>query len=460
MIEQIPVTLIQPSHFNPRTDEGANEELGASIETEGIREPLELFKLSEFDGFGLLDGHCRLHWAKALDLPFVPAIIRDDVKTEAEALEYMLIKALLRKGLSPLEEAKAFERLLKHKGITQAKLAAKLGRSQPAISNSLRLLKAPPELHEIICRQIISPKHVHTLLAFEKYPKVMTSLAQMILSVIEEKGSLTVQEMVSGMEISLSTMSGDLCEIFSDLEGDLDDHFDLEGCKKCSNAKTLVNNGSTCSFCMDPPCFRKKLATAEEESRKAEGVTSLDEFESEDLQEDEKEDNEGIPLFPDNIDEIAPAEEFEDEEDEDDQETTQKPEQIAPPVQQRIKLSEINGNNIKPAQARKMLDATLNAYFKERKTLNRRWRIEKLSRVIWVASTKRALKPWGKVARQEDIVGVIEKIPEGDLDEALDRLIMARVFTERGLESDLRMERTLKLLNPELVNYAVIPKEI
>lgn len=164
-VQAIPIELVTPGKFQPRTefDDGALEELAASIKLHGLLQPI-LVRPSTI-GYEVIVGERRLRACKLLGWEVIPAVVRE-VK-DKEAAEYALIENLQREDLHVLEVAEGYERLLREFDMTQEQLAERLGISQANVANKLRLLKLPVSVREIISREMLSERHGRALLRLE-----------------------------------------------------------------------------------------------------------------------------------------------------------------------------------------------------------------------------------------------------------------------------------------------------
>src|SRR5687767_3487133 len=143
---EIAVDRITPSPFQPRRsfDEGKIEELAASIRNQGIIQPLVV--RSKGDGFELIAGERRWRAAMKAGVSRVPDVLRD--ASDHEALQLALVDNLQREDLNPIEEAGGYRRLQEEFHWSQEEMAEKVGKSRPAIANSLRLLSLPGEVQQ------------------------------------------------------------------------------------------------------------------------------------------------------------------------------------------------------------------------------------------------------------------------------------------------------------------------
>jgi ParB family chromosome partitioning protein len=154
--------LVEANPDQPRRffDPEALRELKISIENHGILLPL----LVEQKGkkYRVLSGERRLQAARELKLSTVPVIVRE--VSEREAFEIALSENLQREGLTPLEEALAYQRLIKEFGLTQEQVAGALGKSRSLVANQVRLLKLPEEMQTALHEGKLSVGHAKILL--------------------------------------------------------------------------------------------------------------------------------------------------------------------------------------------------------------------------------------------------------------------------------------------------------
>lgn len=165
-VKELSIGLIEPNEKQPRKyfDETALAELAASISEHGVIQPIIVTK--QGGKFVIVAGERRYRAAKAAGLKKLPVIIRD--VTEREMREISLIENLQREGLNPIEEAEAICALLEEYSLTQDELAASLGKSRPALTNSIRLLKLPPEVIEMVRGGKLSGGHARALLSLKE----------------------------------------------------------------------------------------------------------------------------------------------------------------------------------------------------------------------------------------------------------------------------------------------------
>ena len=179
-VQEILLALIQPNRYQPRRefDENALKELAESIKSYGILQPLIVRRIE--DGkYELIAGERRLRASKIVGLEKVPVIIRD--YTDAQMSEISIIENVQRENLNVIEEAQAYDRLIKEFGHTQEIVAAKIGRSRSHISNMLRLLKLSPTVRALIAKGLLTLGQARPLLAIEN-DVIQVQAAEMILS--------------------------------------------------------------------------------------------------------------------------------------------------------------------------------------------------------------------------------------------------------------------------------------
>ncbi|MBQ9153334.1 MAG: ParB/RepB/Spo0J family partition protein [Solobacterium sp.] len=163
---EIPIGEIRPNPYQPRKefDPQSLNELADSIAQHGIFTPL-LVRRSSISGYELITGERRLRAAKIAGLETVPAISVDF--TDEEMMEISLLENIQRENLNPIEEAAAYESLVKRLGYTQEMLAKRVGKSREYCANMLRLLKLPQNVQKLVTEKKLTMGHVRPLLSLK-----------------------------------------------------------------------------------------------------------------------------------------------------------------------------------------------------------------------------------------------------------------------------------------------------
>lgn len=162
---EIAIEEIRPNPYQPRKefDQTALNELADSIRTHGIFTPLLVRK--SVSGYDLITGERRLRAAKIAGLKVVPAISVDF--TEDQMMEIAILENVQREDLNAIEEAAAYDSLVKKLGYTQEKLAERVGKSREYCANIMRLLKLPSEIQKLVVDKRLAMGHVRPLLGLK-----------------------------------------------------------------------------------------------------------------------------------------------------------------------------------------------------------------------------------------------------------------------------------------------------
>jgi len=184
--EMVDTDLIEPNAYQPRVRfrEEALEELARSIRASGIIQPLILRRKGT--RFQLIAGERRWRAAQRSGLLRVPAIIRD--VPDEQALEITLVENIQREDLNPLEQARAFQRLIDEFGLTQEDVADRTGKERSTVANAIRLLKLEPAIQDLIEEGRLSAGHGRALLAIQE-GKLRLALGQRAA-----RGAMTVRQ--------------------------------------------------------------------------------------------------------------------------------------------------------------------------------------------------------------------------------------------------------------------------
>ena len=164
---KLAVAQLQAGKYQPRTrmDEGALNELAASIKSQGIMQPVLVRPVGQHDGamrYEIIAGERRFRAAQLAGLDSIPVLVREVDDQAAAAMA--LIENIQREDLNPLEEATALQRLIDEFDLTHAQAADAVGRSRAAVSNLLRLLELPKEIRALVDTRALEMGHARALL--------------------------------------------------------------------------------------------------------------------------------------------------------------------------------------------------------------------------------------------------------------------------------------------------------
>ena len=165
-LRQINVSEVKPNPYQPRIkfDQQALTELRDSIEQKGLIQPITVRKINSH--YELIAGERRLRAAIEVGLKKIPAYIIK-VDSKEEMLELALVENVQREKLNPIEQANAYQRLMKECNLTQDEIAQKIGKERSTITNMLRLLRLPKLIQDSVEEGQLSTGHARTLLAVE-----------------------------------------------------------------------------------------------------------------------------------------------------------------------------------------------------------------------------------------------------------------------------------------------------
>jgi ParB family chromosome partitioning protein len=180
------IDLIDPSPYQPRTrfTESALEELAQSIRSSGIIQPLVVRRIGS--RYQLIAGERRWRAAQRAELMRVPVVVRE--VGDEQALELTLVENIQREDLNPIEQARAFQRLMDQFHLTQDEVATRTGKDRATVANSVRLLSLNETFLQWIEEGKITAGHGRALLAIDD-PKLRLDLATKA-----SRGKLTVRQ--------------------------------------------------------------------------------------------------------------------------------------------------------------------------------------------------------------------------------------------------------------------------
>ena len=163
---EIDISDIRPNPNQPRKvfDPDALMELRDSIISQGVLQPILVEEIAE-NVYVIVAGERRYRAAKMAGLKTVPCIVRNF--TDLQRMEVSLIENIQRESLNPVEEARAYAYLLTQSGIKQDELAKKVGKSRPAIANSVRILNLPDKMLDALEKGYFTSGHARALLSVE-----------------------------------------------------------------------------------------------------------------------------------------------------------------------------------------------------------------------------------------------------------------------------------------------------
>ena len=159
----LPISQVEPGLNQPRKrfEQGALDDLAESIRVHGIIQPLTVRRLAT-GYYQIIAGERRWRAAKAAGLQEVPAVIIE--ADDRKVMELGLIENLQREDLNPAEEARGYRTLMEEYGLTQEQVAQQMGKSRPAITNTLRLLALPDEVMTLVEEGSLSAGHARAIL--------------------------------------------------------------------------------------------------------------------------------------------------------------------------------------------------------------------------------------------------------------------------------------------------------
>lgn len=182
----IKLALIEPNKEQPRKDFNEEQlgELAESIKRYGVLQPLLVQKKGTF--YEIIAGERRWRAAKIAGLKEIPVVLREYSKQES--MEIALIENVQRADLNPIEEALAYQQLVKEFHLTQEEIAVRVAKNRATITNTMRLLKLDEQIQEMLIQNLISSGHARALLSLDDQG-LQLKAAKLILD-----GGLSVRE--------------------------------------------------------------------------------------------------------------------------------------------------------------------------------------------------------------------------------------------------------------------------
>lgn len=218
-IEKIDINKVYPNPNQPRKtfDKESLNELAESIRIHGLIQPIIVNKMN--DGYMVIAGERRYRACKICGLNQIDAIVKN--YTNKQISEISIIENLQREDLNPVEVAKGIKKLMDEYGLTQEKVAERLGKARSAIANSVRILTLYPEVLDLVEKGKVSFGHAKILVAVEDYA------TQLLLAKKVAKDKLTVRDLEKEVNLLLGgkkkkptakTIGEDLQEFVSDMQ--------------------------------------------------------------------------------------------------------------------------------------------------------------------------------------------------------------------------------------------------
>lgn len=170
-LRTLPIERLKPNPTQPRKvfDPDKLDELAASIREQGLLQPIIVRR--QGDAYEIVAGERRWRAATRAGYQEVPVVVRE--LTDEAALQIALVENIQRADLDPLEEAEAYSRLIREHGMTQEEVGQAVGKSRVAITNSLRLLKLPPPIVEMLADGRLTAGHARALMTLPTEPDMV-----------------------------------------------------------------------------------------------------------------------------------------------------------------------------------------------------------------------------------------------------------------------------------------------
>lgn len=179
-ITQIPTEKLLPNPYQPRKQFKSEDmlALSSSIRENGVLQPLLCRQINNSDYYEIVAGERRLRASILANLKTVPCVIIDC--SYEESAVYSILENIQRSDLDFFEEAQAIARLIENFGMTQSEVAKKLGKSQPSLSNKLRLLRLPVDVRYFIEKNNLTERHARALLQLNNEQDMWTTLKAIV----------------------------------------------------------------------------------------------------------------------------------------------------------------------------------------------------------------------------------------------------------------------------------------
>ena len=191
---ELNINDIMPNRFQPREifDEQALNELALSIKEHGVIQPIIVRKIG--DKYEIIAGERRYRASQLAGKTTIPALVRDI--DDKETAKIALLENLQRSDLTPIEEAKTYQTILKLDNITQEELAFKIGKSRSSVTNTLGLLRLPDNVQDMVMKNDLSMGHARVLSKIDKENEI----EELASKVVEDKMSVRDLEKLTTTE--------------------------------------------------------------------------------------------------------------------------------------------------------------------------------------------------------------------------------------------------------------------
>lgn len=187
-------------------DKAGLSELAASIAEKGILQPLVVRKKEDESGYELIAGERRLQASKIAGLPEVPVLVIE--ADRASRLELAIIENIQRQNLNVLEEADAYQRLIKDFGHTQEEVAQKVGKDRTTVTNILRLLRLPEYVQKDLVDGIISMGHARVILSMSDAEGMRELRSEIVASHLSVRQAETLAKKLKGELVPKTSTAG------------------------------------------------------------------------------------------------------------------------------------------------------------------------------------------------------------------------------------------------------------
>ncbi len=210
-VMQLAIEAVQRNAAQPRKsfDEKRLEELAASIREHGVIEPILVRRHG--DGYRIVAGERRWRAAQRAGLKEIPAIVRE--ANDREAFEVALVENLQRADLNAIEEAEAFDALVREHGLTQEQVAVRVGKERSTVANALRLLKLPSDVRDEVRAGLLEMGHARALLPLEKAEAIRKAAQQVVRDALSVRATEALVRRLLAPPAPRATPAGDSANV-------------------------------------------------------------------------------------------------------------------------------------------------------------------------------------------------------------------------------------------------------